>query len=106
MHPAGYCDGEAERRWRKNKRQAYPPVAFMFEPGRAGRFGVAMDGLKSNILILGKSGVLGESVGLMMIDAHAEIDRLESALRALLAAKWCTSEYEQACRVAAALLKP
>ena len=35
----------------------------------------------------------------------AERERWESALRALLATKWCTPEYEQACRAAAALLK-
>lgn len=37
--------------------------------------------------------------------AAAERERWESAVRALLAAKWCTPEYERACRAAAALLK-
>lgn len=40
----------------------------------------------------------------LLIEAKAEIEGLELALRALLIAKWCTPEYEKACRVAASLL--
>ena len=48
--------------------------------GRAGRLGIDMDGLQSNLSILGTSGVLGEACSKTMLDASSTISRLRILL--------------------------